>query len=832
MNLIDFIRIILKNIALLLASPILLALLVIYLTQNPNFKYASETTLFTGIATGSGVEMEKSFNFFMNNVAYDNLISIIKSRNTQNEVGIRLLAQHLLLDKPNPKYISEKSLSRIKNIAPKYIYNYIVTELKTVNHEIIDKLITVSDTLKEEESFRFVDQDNTGFHSGCPEGISEEAFEQTVKNLTDLMVSNDTNFVYELLNYPNTYYSVSALSKIQVRRISGSDLVLLKFETDDPGICQQTLFILNSVCIKNYKVIKGNRSDEVVKYFEYQTRLATNRLNAAEDKLLEFNKLNKIINYYEQSKAVAVVKEDLDVAYNNMRIKLAGIEAAITRLEEKLQLQGQIQQKSQKIIDKKDVLGSLSYQIAIDESIKPDHNQSPTNLEKLKRESEQLQQEIKTDVNELYSYQNSTEGLPLNTLLNEWLSNIVEAENLKAGLDVFGKRIEEFQDQYSIYAPAGATVKRLEREISVAEREYLSILYGLNLAKLKMQDNELASIIKVIDAPFYPLSPMPTKRKVMVIASAFMGFVLVLALILALEFFDQTLKNPEIATKKLTLACAGIVPKAYLNTNGINFPFVINRLLEKILQNIEINDLKRLSNPRSKIIVIYSTLSNDGKTVVLCNLVNNLIRQGKNAIALSYEPDSLNFFSNNQTNINDIPLPSSIKKNRKNKNFLFSWTRMLGYPDVRIDYNNPVLDPPDKILPENSFFYYKVDATYLQTDGFESLLKKNNIIPEIEPDYIFIEIPPIVYYPFPAALISQADKHLMVCRANRVWGNADRLAYNVFEKATQQKGCFVLNGVELSVVESVLGDLQKKRSWFRRKVKNIFRFHFLTKNEL
>jgi hypothetical protein len=35
-----------------------------------------------------------------------------------------------------------------------------------------------------------------------------------------------------------------------------------------------------------------------------------NTLKLAEDKLLEFNKSYNIINYYEQSKAVAVVKEE------------------------------------------------------------------------------------------------------------------------------------------------------------------------------------------------------------------------------------------------------------------------------------------------------------------------------------------------------------------------------------------------------------------------------------------------------------------------------------------------------------------------------------------
>jgi hypothetical protein len=42
----------------------------------------------------------------------------------------------------------------------------------------------------------------------------------------------------------------------------------MSYTVDDPGICQQTLEIYNAICIKNYKNIKENRSDAVVKYFE------------------------------------------------------------------------------------------------------------------------------------------------------------------------------------------------------------------------------------------------------------------------------------------------------------------------------------------------------------------------------------------------------------------------------------------------------------------------------------------------------------------------------------------------------------------------------------
>jgi uncharacterized protein involved in exopolysaccharide biosynthesis len=123
------------------------------------------------------------------------------------------------------------------------------------------------------------------------------------------MKSSNDNYIYELINYDDDkHYSIKALSSIQATRINSSDLIKMSYTVDDPGICQQTLEIYNAICIKNYKNIKENRSDAVVKYFEEQLAQANNTLKLAEDKLLEFNKSYNIINYYEQSKAVAVVR--------------------------------------------------------------------------------------------------------------------------------------------------------------------------------------------------------------------------------------------------------------------------------------------------------------------------------------------------------------------------------------------------------------------------------------------------------------------------------------------------------------------------------------------
>lgn len=803
MKIIELIRLFLKHKVLLVLVPLLLGVLVILLTKEPRLTYSSKTVLYTGLATGSSIEMEKTFNYFATNTAFDNLINIIKSRETQEEVAIRLLSQHLLLQKADPKYISSKLYTEFRKKIPVYLYDY-VSKPGSVSTAVPDSSVTNTG------SSDSVTADTPIVSPLFPSSINRIQYEETVAKLTALMKSSDTNFVYKLLNFDDEHYSIKAISTVKAERINSSDLIRLSYEVNDPGICQQTLAIFNEVCIKNYKHIKENRSDAVVKYFETQLGQANVKLKVAEDKLLGFNKANNIINYYEQSKAVAVVKEDMEVDYNNKKAQLAGTEAATRRLEEKLNIQQQVQLKSNSVLEKRKQLGDINYQIAAAEA-ETENESSNAKAATLKKQAENLKTDIRKSVDDLYSYQNTTDGLPVSTVLSEWINNVIESENLKAKLKVMDQRNRDFQQQYSIYAPAGANIKRIEREINVSEQGYLEILHGLNLAKLKLQDNELTSNLKAVDPPYYPLESMPTKRGALVVGAALFGFILVFGIILAMEYLDDTLKNARRASKIVQLPAAGMMPKILLNPGSIKLPFIQNRLLEITTQHIEQFISKKETGNTVKTIALLSTQEKEGKSVIAGNIARKLKQEGKKVLVLNY--------SNKK---------QAIKQQRK----FPLVNRLLGYPDPRINFSSAFLAEPSSYLETGEYSVYTLNEQFYKVKNYEDILALNNISLSFVPDYVILELPSLIYNNHPAVLLSQADMSLLVCRSNRLWSEADQAALDMVLPLCGDKMNLIINGVDLKETESVLGDLPKKSSGLRKKIKNLFRFQFFSKNQI
>lgn len=793
MKIVDFIRLILKHIRLLILLPLVLAILVIILTINPSFEYSSQTVLYTGLATGTSIEMDKRFNYQANSAAFDNLINIIKSRETQEEVAIRLLAQHLMLPGANEKYMSEKLYKEFKAKIPDSLYNYVATDKATVDADL--DLDHVSEI----------------FPSDI---IDPVLYEQTVKNLMDFKKSSTDNFIYEILNYDeDDHYSLYVISQVKPVRIGNSDLVKLSYTVNDPGICQQTLDIYNKVCIKNYKYVKENRSDAVVKYFEAQLADASAKLKSAEDELLDFNKESKIINYYEQSKAVAQVKEGMVVDYNKKKAELVGLQAETKRLEKKLDIQEVIQQKSSEVLDKKKKLGELNYQIAmIDSQMASGDETSKDKLEELKRRSDALNEDIKTSVDELYSYQNTVDGLPVNQVLPTWMDNVAEVDNLKAKIKIIEAQSEEFQKQYATYAPAGANMTRIQREISVAEQGYLEILHGLNLAKLKLQDNALSANLKAIDPPYFPLSPIPSKRKILIIVAAVLGGIITLGVLLAMEYFDDTLRNAHKAEKVIGIPALGMIPKILLKPTTTKMAYVQNRLVEMITQNIlQFSNTEAQRQKKPKTILCFSMQKLEGKSVLACNIAKGLKKSGKRVLVLNY--------TDKEPNVN-----------AQRKHTLLN--KILGYKDPRIDLNSPFLKSATNYLTNEEYQTYKVDKYFHKAQNYQDILDQNGIQLNDTPDYIIIELQSIIDNHHPTELFSNSDLDILVCRANRLWSKSDEAALNRLLPFSESKMKFIINGVELKEVEAVLGDLPKKRTSFRKKIKTMFRFQFFSKSQI
>ncbi|VAW27041.1 hypothetical protein MNBD_BACTEROID07-656, partial [hydrothermal vent metagenome] len=132
MDLLYFIRLFKRNIVILFGVPLLLSVVVYYFVRNQEKVYQSEAIIYTGITTGYSIEstVQRSTDFFSTSAQFDNMINLLKSRQTVVETSLRLLAQDLSLEHYNPQYISKENYALLQQSIPQRIKDLVVKNNK------------------------------------------------------------------------------------------------------------------------------------------------------------------------------------------------------------------------------------------------------------------------------------------------------------------------------------------------------------------------------------------------------------------------------------------------------------------------------------------------------------------------------------------------------------------------------------------------------------------------------------------------------------------------------------------------------------------------------
>lgn len=517
MSFLYFLKLVGKNLKWLIIIPACLAASIFYFTRHEIKVYSSEAVVYTGIASGYSLSGANKVDFITVNNAFDNLISLINSKETKREVALTLLAEHMSMKKHDITRLSWASYQRVKTIVPDSLKNKLV----------------------------------------------RSTVEATFEALSDYMHKSDDNLIYKIIYAGGPFYSIGALDNIKAMRVNNSDLIKLSYETADAAICKHTLELMLEVFMRKYRLIKEGQSESVVAYFEKQTRDAYQRLDSAELEFLHFNTSNNIINYYEQTKAVANQKENLYTQNHNMNMDESAASTSLDKVNQTIDGRKYQALYAPQLMEQREELSDLYNQMAVGEAMSRSTGYKQGTdyaMDSLKRAASMIEHNLQISLAKLYEKSNSPNGIPTREMLGQWLQTMLTFEQSKARLAVMDKRKKEFEAEYKKYAPLGAMLKKIERKILVSEKEYLELLHDLSMARLTQQNTELTTKLNVVDAPFLPLAPIPSKRMLMVIVGFVVGFIVVLAVTLARALANKTLQHPQKASRAIGQPLLGIYP--------------------------------------------------------------------------------------------------------------------------------------------------------------------------------------------------------------------------------------------------------------------------------
>lgn len=497
----------------LIIGTALVTAIAIFLTNSLSKTYNVSATLYTGIVSGYSIEETGGkTDWAATQNAMDNLINIIKAESTLKRVSIRLFARVLIEgnSKQDNGHITATS------------YNL------TYNH--------VKNSPNGKEILALIDK---------------KSEDKTVENLMKYERPTRDNYIYGLFYYNHPYYSYDALKRIIVNRKGSSDLLEVSYSSNDPGIAYNTILILTEEFVNEYNTIRYGETDKVIEYFKGELARIGKELRVQEDSLTDYNIEKRVINYGDETKEIAAVSKEYELREQDVLFAYNSSKAMMEELEKRMDMNAKQAINSIQLINKLKEASGLTGKITEMETISGKEKDGHS-LQSYKDRLSQTRKDLSEISDNYITHQFSKEGLSRQTIVDQWLDQILLFEKAKAELQIVQQSRQDLNDKYAFFAPIGSTIKRQERTIGFTEQNYLTVLQSYNEALMRKKNLEMTSAtLKVLNSPAYPINAEPTARKKIIMAACAGSFLFILGFFFLIELLDRTLRD-SIRTQRLT----------------------------------------------------------------------------------------------------------------------------------------------------------------------------------------------------------------------------------------------------------------------------------------
>lgn len=566
--------------------------LVIYFTQFLPYSYTVKSSLYAGITSSTSLD-GAAVNFSVVAATFDNLVNIAKSRGTLEKVSLRLLASSYTHGEEwkDNQYIQAKHYRQLLQITPKEVM------------ELIDR---------KDES-------------------------KTLANLTAYKKNDHNNFIYSVFNRTIAFYSMAALDRVELKRIGNSDILDISYTSADPGLTQLTVAFLIEELINAYEILRFKSTNDVIAYFEEQVRLAKVRLSEEEDNLMHYNVQERIINYGEETKALAATRYQVDDRLEAAKRTYEGAVALRKMLDEKMDVRAQIIRNNTNLLQELDKVSNLNQSIMEKEIFISDKSKSKSEeLQKEKTELRQAEDRISSISDNLNEFAFTKEGVGIENMINEWLIALVNEARAQAEMKVLESRQQDIFDQYSHMSPVGTQVNRKERAIDIAEDNYRTQLSGLASANLRLKNIEMStSKLQTVAPPSYPLTDNGRNRLMYILAAFFGSMIFIILYFLLIEVLDHTLRDPY-RSKRLSGLPVIAAFNGISNLKYRGFLKACNRLAAAYCCN-RLNKYMKVGEPT--VINLLSINSREGKSFLAKYFIRHWESEGLRVRLVTHDYD-------------------------------------------------------------------------------------------------------------------------------------------------------------------------------------------------
>ena len=591
---------------------------------------------------------------------------------------------------------------------------------------------------------------------------------QNKRDSIQVLTRLDGNDVLLLNVLKSLNYDINTIEdNLNIDRIPSTDYVKVEYFSENPLLSAFAVNTLSQEFIRYYLTARGERSSSSIQFLVNLVQSKREELEAKVNDLRDFKSSNEVVNLAMQSESIIQQISELEKSREEERKNIIVYGQAIKKINEQLTssdlnvLERQAKVINSRIVRLKDKITELNNQII----------RSGSREESLLNQLEELRNELNEQIlaaGSATATSSANEGATRQTLLTDRVNSEVELEIAKASLASINQQISRLRGNVSGFASKEAQINAYERDIEVAQDEYVSAVNKLNEARLVSQN--LGGSLRQVEFG-YPADDPVQSRDILAIGLAVaVSFFLTVISIIVLEYVDSSPKTPALfhqLTGLPTLGYLNYISEKYLRPDYL-FQSIVKddnvKLYHELLRNLR----HEIELSEAQVWLVSSLKPKDGKTTFILSmaLALSLTRKKVLIVDTNFRKNKLTQFFSSKSSLERISQLSESE--------LLQYPTGTGFKGIDFVGCEGGELTPEELFPDGTL---------------------NSIIGVLRAkyDYIFLEGPALNQFADSKELLTYADRLLMVAAADQQINSSDESAIRYLQKESDKFSGTVLN---------------------------------------
>lgn len=444
------------------------------------------------------------------------------------------------------------------------------------------------------------------------------------------------------------------LKNLTVKPVTGTDILRLAYQTDDPKKASAVVNKLIEVFVQNN--IRSNRAEPVAarEFIIKQLPKTEATVRQADAALREFKERNGVLVLNEETSSIVRSIAALDEQIAQTQAQLADTSA------QSRELQNQVRTTPQQAILYTTLSQSPGVQDALTQlqlaqrelAVQLTRFRGGPPIEKIEQKVTALDALLKERVAEIAGKQQQVSAKDLQLgrtgedVVPQVVTRLIETEAQRVGLvdrlNTLSTAQATYKQRASSIPELEQTERELNRRLQAAQKTYEALL--ARLQEIQVAENQNIGNARIIAAAQVPNEPLASKKKLILVGAAVVGLLMGVATAFTLDLIDRSIKTLKEAKELFGYTLLGVIPLLnnrfgrHLLVDGlVPVPQIVlqempHSSIVEAFQMLQAN-LKFLSSDKAlKTIVITSSIAGEGKSFVVANLAATAAQMGQRVL--------------------------------------------------------------------------------------------------------------------------------------------------------------------------------------------------------